>query len=155
MSCPHHFARIAALTLALPLGLSAAGCATFSTNSKDAQSAAVMSDTGKVTVEIRPHDKQPKVMQMPLSGDTYVQDAVDQSRTVKRLRRVHVEIRRMTDNGQRIKLQCQWDLKTKRIKPESDYALQPGDHVVISEDTSTMVDDMFKQVTGPLKFLSR
>ena len=85
----------------------------------------------------------------------HVQDAVTKSRCLKKFRRIDVEILRADEDGQRQRMACHYDIKTKQIKSEYDYALMPGDYIVITEDPTTMVHDMLKDFAGPLQAMVR
>jgi hypothetical protein len=42
------------------------------------------------------------------------------------------------------------DKHTRRIEPSFNYALQPGDFVVITQDDSTVIDEMIDSALAPL-----
>ncbi len=153
MSSCHSRRAFAHLILALPV-LAGLGCSGLSLQPPDTPPEAALAQ-GKVVVEVRPEGKKPKVMEMSLTGPTHVQDAVEASRQLKKFRRMNVDVYRATPEGRRIRLQCDYDISQKRIKLENDYALQPGDYVVITEDTTNAIDDMFRNISGPLQAMMR
>jgi hypothetical protein len=68
-----------------------------------------------------------------------------------------VELVRPLPSGQFHRILCEYDLGTKRVTPEFDYALLPGDRLVVQEDPSNMFDDMLSSALGPMgsKFTKR
>jgi len=118
-------------------------------------STAPSENSGKVILEVRPESKSAQTVHVPLSEVTHAQNALERSRSMKKFRRSLVDIYRPTPNGSSLRLSCKINPKTKKIEAGSDYALHPGDYVVVSEDPTTMWDDMLKQVSGPMKILKR
>jgi hypothetical protein len=47
-------------------------------------------------------------------------------------------------------MELEFDRDLKRIAPEYDYALLPGDRVVVREDTTTAWDDVMVRALKPL-----
>ncbi len=109
---------------------------------------------GTAVIELRETNKKPKIMEMPVHDSTHVQDAVVYSKALRKFRRVNASVIRTSPEGRRHKMDCDYDVANRQIQPEFDYALQPGDHVVISEDETTIFDDMFKSLTGPIGRMS-
>jgi hypothetical protein len=142
----------AGLTLLAPL----TGCSTFTPFSgalfatKEVPAAAPEEPQGKVVIELRGAGKQPKAGEMPLAGNMYVHDAIKYSRASRKFRRMDVVVYRVMPNGNRHRLQSQYDYAKNEVVPEFDYALMPGDYVVLEEDTKTIVDDMLTAAAGPL-----
>ena len=85
-----------------------------------------------------------------LSGTMHVQQALEQTGGFKKFRRIDVELVRPLPNGGFHKIACDYDRSTKHITPEFDYALLPGDRIVVKEDPSTIVDDMLTSALGPI-----
>ena len=104
-----------------------------------------------------PVDGKPEQIQRTLSGQMHLQEALDQVGATKKFRRIQVELFRPLPTGQYHRIQCEYDLASKRITPEYDYALLPGDRIVVQQDPSNMFDDMLNSALGPLggKFSSR
>src|SRR5690606_36892095 len=119
--------------------------AQFSHPSPDGGSATTPA-AAQVKLEVRPESRSPQTAHIPLEQITHAQGALDYSRTMKKFRRSAVEIYRPTPSGPYLKMPCRIDPKTKKISTESDYALHPGDHVVISEVPFTIWDEMMEGV---------
>jgi hypothetical protein len=148
------------LFMALAVGSLAAtaGCASFSFPlgsaplAKCTDPAAVANGTQAMAiVELRPDGRDPKVYQMPLDSDMHVQDAIEKSRAKRKFRRMNVSVLRTSPEGRRHKMDCRYESGKKRIAVQYDYALQSGDYIIITEDTSTIVDDMFAEISAPVK----
>ena len=97
------------------------------------------------TVEVRAQNSKPAMKTMQLTGPTPVQQALEQSGAAKRFRRMHVTLMR-SSGDERHKLELKIDPNLGTIKPEYDYAVMPGDHLVVTENTATAFNDMFKDV---------
>ena len=104
-----------------------------------------------------PTEGKPQQVQRTLSGPMHIQDALDQVGATKKFRRIEVELMRALPSGDFHRILCEYDLGTKRITPEFDYALLPGDRIVVKEDPRNVVDDMLASALGPLgnKFSSK
>jgi hypothetical protein len=105
---------------------------------------------GKYVVEIRPEKGKPQHVERPLSGPTYVQNALVESGAIKRFGRMHVQLQRPLPAGGWHVMELEFDRELKRIAPEYDYALLPGDRVVVTEDTTTVWDDVMVRALKPL-----
>ena len=68
---------------------------------------------------------------------------------MKRFRRMNVEIVRTSPQGNRHKMAVAFDRAKRQIEPQCDYSLHPGDVIIVTEDSSTIIDDMFQEVMGP------
>ena len=145
-------------TLALAVliaGLS--GCAGFGSSkpsldsqlSKSASGAPAAAQTAKYDVVFQP-DKggKPERLERALSERLTVQQALEQTGGLKKFNRIEVELIRQLPSGGFHKIPCEYDRSTKRINPEFDYALMPGDKVIVKEDTSTVIDDMLQSAGG-------
>ena len=104
-----------------------------------------------------PAEGNPEQLTRTLSGQMHVQEALDQVGAAKKFRRIQVELVRPLPSGQFHRITCEYDLGTKRVTPEFDYALLPGDRLVVKEDPTNMFDDMLSSALGPLggKFSNR
>lgn len=153
-----HLAAAAALALAA----SSAGCTTLGMKGlggmlgEDDQPAAI-DPASTYQVVFVPTEGKPQQIQRTLSGSMHVQEALDQVGAAKKFRRIQVELVRPLPSGQFHRIQCEYDLGTKRVTPEFDYALLPGDRIVVKEDPTNMFDDMLSSALGPMgsKFSKR
>jgi hypothetical protein len=63
---------------------------------------------------------------------------------------MHVQLQRPLPAGGWHVMELEFDRELKRIAPEYDYALLPGDRVVVTEDTTTVWDDVMVRALKPL-----
>lgn len=109
------------------------------------------SGTAKVDVIFQPEKGQPQRLERSLTEPTTVQQMLVQSGGIKKYRRIEVEvIRQRPSGGGHFTIPCEYDRATRQIDPANDYALMPGDRVVIKEDTSTVFDDIMRSAGGNL-----
>ncbi|MFN0021035.1 MAG: hypothetical protein ACKVP0_22480 [Pirellulaceae bacterium] len=111
---------------------------------------AANANTDKVEVIFQPDRGQAERLERPLTEATTVQQMLVQTGALKKYRRIEVEVMRPLPNGGAHKIPCEYDRETRQINPESDYALMPGDRVIIKEDASTIVDDIMQSAGGNL-----
>lgn len=136
----------------------ATGCTTISPAGQgllataDRQPAAT--SQGSVVVEIR-SGKKPHIVEVPFQPEMHVQDAVQQSRALRKMRRMEIVVVRTTPDGRRQKLESRLDPATRRVPPQFDYLLYPGDHVIVSHDPTGPFEKMFENTMGPLARLAR
>ncbi|HUE72494.1 MAG TPA: hypothetical protein VMP01_16540 [Pirellulaceae bacterium] len=151
-----------AIAAALALAASSAGCTTLGMKGlggmlgEDDQPAAIDPSSSYQVVFV-PTDGKPQQLQRTLSGSVHVQEALDQVGAAKKFRRIEVELVRPLPNGGHHRILCEYDVATKQVTPEFDYALLPGDRLIVKEDPSNMFDDMLSSALGPMgtKFSKR
>jgi hypothetical protein len=97
-----------------------------------------------------PTNGKPTQVQRTLSGQMHVQDAIAQTGAEKKFRRIKVELVRPLPSGGVHRVECDYDRATKRITPEFDYALLPGDRIMVHEDPTNLIDDMLSSALGPV-----
>jgi hypothetical protein len=119
------------------------------------QVAETVPDGPTFQVEIREEGRQSQLTRMPLQNPMYVQQVLERSGALSRYNRVKVEIYRQLPEGGGHRLDVAFDQNTHRIPPSSDYAIHPDDRVVITEDRSTILDDMLESIGGPLSNLKQ
>lgn len=103
-----------------------------------------------ITMEIRASGKKPEIKQFQLDGGNTVQQMLEKAKLIKKFRRMDIEVIRLTGD-QRAKLDVKYDHTEAQVNPLYDYALYPGDHVIVQEVTKTALDDMFESVADPLR----
>ncbi len=104
------------------------------------------------TVELRMNARRTKTVDVPLAEDTRVQDVLDASRATSEFRNLDVVILRPTPEASEpiLKLACRFDHRKRQIGWESDYAILPGDRVMVREDPSGGFDKVMSSVLGPV-----
>ena len=96
----------------------------------------------QVFLEIRGGEKQRHLEKLPLPMDkpVFVEDLVRQARLNEQLGQLSISIMRKTAGGPPIRLQVRTDSEGKAESIGSNYALQPGDHLVILEDNRSSLE---------------
>lgn len=103
------------------------------------------------TVEMHGGSKRPKAVQVPITPNTHVQDVLVASKAAKRFSNPEVVLVRRVENGSQrtLKLACRYDRKEDRIAWDTDYAVHPGDRILVREDQANPMGSMLNSVTGP------
>jgi len=164
MTTAHHRTRNLFSAAISCLAVVASGCSTIGTGETsvsdlpgkgpDAWTGLQQPAGESITTEIRPAGKEPELGNMPLVGIVRIQEALDQIGATKRFRRVNVRLMRDA-RGARQKLDIKCDQTNGRVEPHYDYVLHPGDHLVVSEDSTTALDDMLQSITGAIGMAPR
>ena len=106
--------------------------------------------TAKYVVEVRPDKDKPKALEKALTEPTHVQEVLEKTGALKQFDRSKVTIYRQLPSGGWHKMNLEYDKEGHGIPPEYDYAILPGDRIVVTEDTSTIFDDMMERALKPL-----
>jgi hypothetical protein len=104
----------------------------------------------KYVVEIRPETGKPKAVEKQLTEPIHVQTAMEQTGALKKFDRSMISIYRQLPNGGVHKMDLEFDREQKRIAPEYDYAILPGDRIIVTEDPRNMMDDVMERALKPL-----
>lgn len=149
---------LATLTPCLAVLLST-GCAVTPTDSQKSPLAALVGGsqskqteeakpTGPVVyVHVIPEIGRPRRVDVPYTQGATVQHAITQAKALKRFSNVKIEvIRTDKQTGQRVKMNSRYLASKRRIAISDDYALYPGDYIVVQEDTKTQLDQILDPV---------
>jgi hypothetical protein len=104
---------------------------------------------GNFTVEVRPNKGEPIAKEQPLAEPLTVQTALENTKANKKFRKFTLELHRPLPDGRVHSMVLQYDRTAKHVDPEFDYAVLPGDRILVIEDTSTMLDEFMDNVTMP------
>jgi hypothetical protein len=104
----------------------------------------------KFVVEIRPEKGKPQAVEKTLADQTFMQTALDQTGALKKFKRATIQVYRPLPSGGWHKMDLEMDRESHRIPPEFDYAVLPGDRIIVTEDSSTFLDDMTQRALEPL-----
>ncbi len=146
-----------ALLLSL-VSLAATGCHSLQTTNpagKAQLSQTAAANVPTFFVEVREGTQEKgRVKQLPLSEPLTVQQLLEKTGTLSQFNRMNITIERPVP-GQRmpLKLEIPFDVGSHAVVAGNDYAIRPGDRVIIAEDSRTMVDrflDQAFQMMGPL-----
>jgi hypothetical protein len=104
----------------------------------------------KYVVEIRPEKDKPQAVERPLVGEMHVQMALEQTGASKRFKRMEIELVRPLPSGGWHKMTLEYDRQERRVPPQFDYSLLPGDRIIVKEDTTSILDDFMARTLVPL-----
>ena len=145
--------RMAALVAALAMA-SAGGCSAVGSKGLglfgSSEPPAAAEPTSTYQILFVPHEGKAEQVTRTLSGTMHIQQALEQAGAHKKFRRIEVELVRPLPQGGFHRIPCDYDRANKQITPEFDYALLPGDRIVVKEDPSTIIDDMLTSALGPM-----
>ena len=106
-------------------------------------------------VEVREGKSQKsRVKQLPLTEPLTIQDLLEKTGTLSEFTRMNITIERRVP-GQRypLKLQVPFDPASRHVAMASNYAVHPGDRIIIAEDARTIIERLMDQaidMMGPL-----
>lgn len=132
------------------------GCSLFQEKLSPSLKAQVAAGEGpaavdaKYVVEIHPHDGKPTMTELPLTDQLHVQEALEKAGAAKKFRRMHVRMIRPLPSGGWHKMELEFDRANRRIPPEYDYLILPGDRLMVIEDTSNTFTDLLDNTLKPL-----
>ncbi|MEX2175035.1 MAG: hypothetical protein WD872_11780 [Pirellulaceae bacterium] len=101
------------------------------------------------TVECRPEGGKPIAKEQPLVGTLNVQEALEHTRANQKYRKFTLRLHRPLPDGRLHQMVLEYDRKEKRVAPEFDYSILPGDQLIVIEDTSTVFDEMLDAMAAP------
>lgn len=104
----------------------------------------------KYVIEIRPEKGKAKSVEKQLTDPIHVQTALEQSGALKKWKRSEIVIYRPLPSGGWHKMNLEHDKENNRVPPEYDYAVLPGDRIIVTEDPRNMMDDMMERTLKPL-----
>ena len=104
----------------------------------------------KFVVEIRPDKGKPQAVEKPLGDQTHVQTALEQTGALKKFDRATVAVYRPLPTGGWHKMNLEFDRKSHSVPPEYDYSVLPGDRIIVTEDTTNVMDDVMERALKPL-----
>ena len=141
---------------ALAIILLGSGCSTIPKSDPiDAQEqAALPPNQPMILVEMQcPRENKSSSKKILLAEAPTIQAAVQKSGAVDKYKRFHVAVSRLPQmpGAPPEKLVSKYDHATKEIPLEYDYQLRPGDRVVVVEDPSTALGDMFGGIIAPIR----
>lgn len=99
-----------------------------------------------IPVQIRPAYGKVKQIDVVLEPNMRLQDVIEASKVKFRSKLVHI-VRTSPLTGQTHKLEAEFGAR-RRVSLETDYAIQPGDKVVIAQDTRSSMERVMLEVLG-------
>ena len=157
-SRPLAFQMLAAVLVAS----SSIGCSTLTTSSLSSnleqsvteshvQQASVPAEaTETCVVEVQSYAGKSRRFEIPITDGMTVQDIVKAVQVRKLFSRITIELQRPVANSRKpLKLPVTVEGFGKRVNPAYNYAVRPGDRLVLSEDPTNTFDDMLDGALSP------
>lgn len=91
---------------------------------------------------------------LPLDKQQHIQDLLVQSGALRQFTRMDLALLRTTPTGGKQRMNVEFDRSKRAVEMQYDYFIMPGDVLLVTEDPSTIVDDMIKK-SGLVKTSSR
>jgi hypothetical protein len=126
------------------------GCAMWTGSSQKPQTGPA---PGQCAVELKAAGGKTQVGHLDLAPDATVQSVLDKTKAHKKFSRATVALHRKLPSGEWHKMEVEYDPGKHLIDPLHDYHVQPGDRVVVSEDTTSGIEDLMKDNSGPFSAL--
>lgn len=123
------------------------GCQTLLTAPGEQAAPLVTEPQNEVTVEVRPTSGKPTAKKLVLQENMRLQDAVGATKTKFRNKDVYI-VRISPQTGQKHKLSATYNRVNRRVTMETDYAIQPGDRVVIAQDATSGLERVMRNFLG-------
>lgn len=94
--------------------------------------------------------KMPEIFDGQITGNVTVQNALQESGALKRFKRgMRVDLARRMENGRVLKMPVNYDIDSRRVMSEQDYAIHPGDEILVRRADAGMLNDVFKNLKSP------
>ena len=105
----------------------------------------------QAVVVIRKGEEKSERIVVNLEQETHIHDLLAKTRASDRFRRVDLQLIRTAPNGQKHRMGVAFDRGQRKVKPESDYFVRPGDVLIVTEDPTTFIDDLLGRKAKPNK----
>ena len=142
------------ICLATCLLVSASGCAALSPKATPKLAAELAPGSPGAEksqgyiVEFRDAEgRKVQAVEKPISGDIHVQEALKETRAFSKWNRVHLDLIRQLPSGGEHRMKMEYTISNRRVDPENDYQLHPGDRIIVTEDTTTPLDELMKKLS--------
>jgi len=121
------------------------GCAMFNSNGQKQQTGPA---PGQCSVELKSASGKVQVGHLDLATDATVQSVLEKTKANRKYSRATVDLQRKLPSGEWHKMGVEYDSAAQRVDPLHDYHVQPGDRVVVTEDTTSGIEDLMKDQKG-------
>ena len=123
----------------------------FGNSVKDtAQDPASINPAESFSIQMYPVNGTPLEAKRALKPNMHIQEALTEVGGFKKFSRFNIELHRQMADGGLHRMMIDYAPSTRRIEPEFDYVLHPGDRIVVTERAETMLDDAMNAVLQPL-----
>jgi len=108
------------------------------------------------TVLLVPASGTPQSFRMPADEPVTVQEALEQSGAMHEYARQEIFLERTIPGaGKSHRMNVSFDRATQAVAAENDYAIYPGDRLIVKEDTSTILEDSLEALSTAMGVYGR
>lgn len=101
-----------------------------------------------VILEVRDGKRHLEKIPMSAEKPLFIQDIVHDAKLEQKLGKIKVAILRPTgESTPPIRMEADMEPHGKGVVKWQNYALQPGDQIVVTKDTTTWMDEMMTSIT--------
>jgi hypothetical protein len=99
---------------------------------------------GHYTVEIQNAYGAKRRAKFELRRGMFIQDALRESKALEQFNFMTIKLRRPTEDPMRfLPLEIEFNSEFRRIEPINDYALHDGDYIIVRQQATGELDEMF------------
>ena len=91
-------------------------------------------------------NRDPKIFVGQVQNAVTVQDALQASGALEKFKGMRVDLARVVESGRVLKLPVLFDAKTRETLPEQNYALHPGDEILVRREDPGLFADVFESL---------
>jgi protein involved in polysaccharide export with SLBB domain len=99
-----------------------------------------------IGVEFHGDEGKVQIEEVPLEPGMTVDDALTKAKAHKKFRRIQVDLGRTQGGQQPHKMAITYDNGKHHVSHTTNYALHPGDRVIVKKDNRTMMDDFMSSM---------
>jgi len=105
----------------------------------------------QVTVQLRPIGGNTEMATVKMEGDESVESVLQKSKAISKFYRMKVSLFRAGRKGPMANepLRIEYDSASKRVPAQYDYAMQPGDKLLVVEESRSAFEDLMGSLLGP------
>jgi hypothetical protein len=151
---PAMSARVMCIWIGLTALCASGGCAAFAPKATPkltaqlAEGAPSQEKPQGCIVEFHDSDgRRIGAVERPLTGTMHVQELLKETRALSKWRKAKLDLIRQLPTGGEHRMKMEYSLGNKRVDPENDYQLHVGDRIIVTEDPSTVVDEMLQKLS--------
>ena len=105
--------------------------------------------TGTYEVQIMGAMGKVNAFEGDIDGPITIQTVLERSGATKKFRNVDVTlVRKVKESGRELRLPCDYQTRSKRVLPEQDYAIHPGDVIFIQASTRNPLDKIVDAISA-------
>ncbi len=141
--------KIALTFAALSIAMLFGGCSSLQISAPNVTDAEQASASGQANIIVvkKGAGRSAVATTIPFKPSMVVDEAMEKSGAKSWFNRCKVSVVRGSENGEKLKMDVEYDNGQDRVEPLYDYALQAGDRVVVNEDTSNVLTDILSELS--------